>query len=461
MSDSSNVHWEEGLFLQPHHLQVMQHRMTGALHAYYQLTRPYPFGLIRAVLSQGSLAKGEVRFEELKLVMPGGLLIDVPGNTDLPAREFTRAFAPGAKEMMIGIGVPRWNHAVANCVETNGDGAKRLYRVSESELLDENTGRNPQSVRVRRLNARLILGNEDTSDLDVMPLMRVKSAAATTTGQPAEDDGYFPPCLVLDGWARLYGLCFELSKMVGATRDRIAKDLAHNRFDFKNIKSVEISSLLRLMVLNRYAGRLAELVRAPGISPFEFYLELRSLLAELSIADPGDMAAHSGEYDPYELAVLFKDLYSRIEPYLREDPKRKPAAIRFVRQVADFVAPPLSADLANAPEHYLVITAPTMNSNFLAEVVHRNNEIKLMPTRRKETAVPGVTLRFEHQAPPVVPSGVGVNAFRVTLTDPYDQELWALTREQGMTLTWRRVGTDASEVTDVTLYVLKAEGSQS
>ena len=61
---------------------------------------------------------------------------------------------------------------------------KLLYRTAETELPDENTGENPQPMQVRRLNARLMLEDEDTSDMEVLPLLRVVRAAGEESMRP-------------------------------------------------------------------------------------------------------------------------------------------------------------------------------------------------------------------------------------------------------------------------------------
>ena len=73
-------------------------------------------------------------------------------------------------------GVPLWFAARANCVnpgQSVDPRAKILYRIAETEVADENTGENVKTVLHRRVNARLLLENEDRSDLEVIPLLRV------------------------------------------------------------------------------------------------------------------------------------------------------------------------------------------------------------------------------------------------------------------------------------------------
>ena len=47
-----HVHWQEGLFLQPHHLQIMQRRLQADIRAARALLTPYCYGVVECRLSQ-------------------------------------------------------------------------------------------------------------------------------------------------------------------------------------------------------------------------------------------------------------------------------------------------------------------------------------------------------------------------------------------------------------------------
>ena len=78
MSINGEVHWHEGLFLQPHHLQTMQRALNERLGDERRLVWAYPYGLIESVLSTDVLENMIIQFERLRVVMPSGLEVDVP-----------------------------------------------------------------------------------------------------------------------------------------------------------------------------------------------------------------------------------------------------------------------------------------------------------------------------------------------------------------------------------------------
>ncbi|MFG0326011.1 MAG: type VI secretion system baseplate subunit TssK [Phycisphaerales bacterium JB037] len=93
---STQIHWHEGLFLQPHHLQALQ-RAVGARFGFErQLSRAYPYGVIEAKVSSDELENMRVRFERRVVAMPSGVLVDVPNGADLPPLDIEEAFSPSS-----------------------------------------------------------------------------------------------------------------------------------------------------------------------------------------------------------------------------------------------------------------------------------------------------------------------------------------------------------------------------
>src|SRR5271166_4918962 len=62
------VHWHEGLFLLPHHLQRIQRRLNESASAERRLNWAYPYGVIDARLSNDDLENLRLRFDRLTLL---------------------------------------------------------------------------------------------------------------------------------------------------------------------------------------------------------------------------------------------------------------------------------------------------------------------------------------------------------------------------------------------------------
>src|SRR5205085_11570825 len=144
---SIKIHWQEGLFLQPHHLQRMQKSAEDELASERRLSWPYPYGIIEARLSRDELENKRIRFDKLRAIMPSGLEVNYPAAAELPSLDIAQAFSKGAGSFTILLGVPLWQNSRANTVPITHESdsrAKLLYRVAEMECHDENTGENPK-----------------------------------------------------------------------------------------------------------------------------------------------------------------------------------------------------------------------------------------------------------------------------------------------------------------------------
>src|SRR3954465_6586720 len=135
------IHWHEGLFLQPHHLQRMQKSLRDELAAGRQLAWSYPYGLVEARLSRDELENFRIRFDRLRVIMQSGLELNHPENAELPSLDIKQAFAKGAGTFNVFLGVPLWQNVRANTLNqeaTTDTRAKLLYRIGEVECTDEN-----------------------------------------------------------------------------------------------------------------------------------------------------------------------------------------------------------------------------------------------------------------------------------------------------------------------------------
>ena len=271
---SIKIHWQEGLFLQPHHLQRMQKGIEDGMASERRLGWPYPFGIIEARLSRDELENKRVRFDKLRAIMPSGIEVNYPASAELPSLDIAQAFAKGTGSFTVLLGVPLWQNNRANTVPVTQDSdtrAKLLYRIGETECYDENTGENPKPVQVRKINSRLMYEQEDVSDMEVLPLCRIVRATGEDVGLPKEDPEYVPPCMVLNGSPVLREMVRDLVSQVEASRKELVVQVTRGGFSIDTMRGLQFEQLMRLRTLNRYSARLLHpprrrTARRPGLN---------------------------------------------------------------------------------------------------------------------------------------------------------------------------------------------------
>jgi type VI secretion system ImpJ/VasE family protein len=409
------IHWQEGLFLQPHHLQRMQKSLRDEISAERRLAWPYPYGLVEARLSRDELENFRIRFERLRVIMPSGLEIHYPENSELPSLDIKQAFSKGAGTFNLSLGVPLWQNARANTL--NGDGqadtrVKLLYRVNEIECTDENTGENPKPIQVRKLNARLMFDHEDPADMELLPLLRIARATGQDVGMPKEDPEYVPPCLVLSGSPVLRELVRDLVSQVEASRKELVVQVSRGGFSIDTMRGVQFEQVMRLRTLNRFSARLPSLVLAPGITPFAMYLELRELLGELAALHPDRDEFESAPYNHENLYLCFRELSNRIRSFLRGAVAPSFLKVEF-KDVNGMLSASLSPEQFSQPNAYFLGIKTKLDPTLLARYVEDGDKFKLMPLSLLPRAIRGIELKEERHAPLELPASSDLHYFRL------------------------------------------------
>ena len=460
MAKLGQVHWHEGLFLQPHHIQLMQHLLGEQLAVERRLAWAYPYGLVEYRLSSDALENMLVQFDRLVIVMPGGLIVNVPENGDLPALPIGEMFESSSTAFTINIGVPLWHRSRANTLE-RGSGAderaKRIFRVGEVEWFDENTGENAQPVLLRRINARLLFDDDDHSDLEVLPLLRIGHATGEDVGLPRQDPTFIPPCFVLNGSPVLRDLVRNLAHQVEATRGELVNQINRGgAFTWEQVRGIGFEQILRLRALNRFAGRLRHVAAAPSVSPFEIYLELRDLLGGLAALYPDNDQFEVADYDHDNPGVIFHELCAKIRRLLRGTVAAPILRLHF-RLEGNILVADLTDEHLTKPNEYFLGIKTKQDPSQLAKLVENPDEFKLMAKTLAARAIFGVRLAEERYPPFGLPAETGLHYYRLLRAD--SKRMWdRISQEKAAAI--RFPGVETSDF-DITLYMTIPEAGEA
>ncbi|HUV64531.1 MAG TPA: type VI secretion system baseplate subunit TssK [Sedimentisphaerales bacterium] len=451
MAIEGEIHWREGLFLQPHHLQIMQRNIQERFARQSRLTWSYPYGLIEARISDDQLENMRVSFDRLRAMMPSGLEVNVPDNAHLPSLDIKQAFASSGGALTISLGVPVWYRSRGNVVEKGDDQdwrAKRTYRVAEVEKTDENTGDNPQPVLVRQINARLLLDQDDRSDLEVLPLLRIIHGVGEDVGLPRRDAAYIPPCFVVGGSSVLRELLVDLANQVMASRNELVVQINRGGFSIENMRGVQFEQMLRLRTLNRFSAQLGPLIAVPGrVAPFQMYLMLRELLGELAALRPDRDQFEVAAYDHDSPAVAFNELSTRIRGLLKGVVRAKYLKIALTLDHEEKIfAGTLTEEALSLPNEYFLAIRTKQDPSELARLVLDRDKFKLMPHSLANQRVFGMQLAQELYPPVELPAQVGLHYFRVVRAE--SARLWdRIQQERAIAVRWPGVETSDFEIT--------------
>lgn len=453
MNKQVQIHWHEGLFLQPHHLQAQQRLFVDRAQEERRLSWAYPYGVVEARLSPDAIENMLVRFDRLRVVMPSGIEVDVPGDADLPPLDIKAPFQAGGEAFTVYLGIPLYYPNRANVIEPTAEGAgnggavaarrddwrvNRLYRVAETELRDENTGQNPQPAQIRRVNARLLLDGDDRTDLEVLPVIRIAHGTGQGVGLPRQDPSFLPPCMLLSGSPVLSELVRDLANQVEASRKELVSQTIRGGFSVDTMRGAQFEQVLRLRTLNRFSVRLAPLASTAGVTPFVAYQELRELLAELAALQPDkdNDAFNVPAYDHDNPAIAFTELSRKLRARLRGTVSAKFLQVAFVRE-GRIAAVSLTDEHLKQPNEYFLGIQTKEDPRAVTAVVEDADRFRLLV---KSVAVQnqriwGVKLAEERNPPIELPAHVGLNYYRLLRNE--SARMWErIVAEKAMAVHW-------------------------
>lgn len=431
------IHWHEGLFLLPHHLQRLQHDAQTADAHNRGLQRAYPYGLINLRLSNDELANRLLRFERLTAVMPSGRLVQFPESAAIATLDLKEPLARHPQGFLVMLGVPLWDPESANTLEFSGGSETRsnlLYVTEERRVRDENTGENPKEILYRKINARVILPGDHVNGLETLPLLRILPGVGQTIGQARVDPDYAPPCLVMNASAALRRIALDLAAQVMASRDSLVSQMGTTPLNMETIRGSQIEQLMRLSALNRASARLPLLAESQHLAPVDFFMELHTLLGDLNALSPGADEFHVKVFDHNDPLPSFRELSERIRKYLIGSVTQSFLTLEFSRQVDCFEAE-LEDEHLTRPSDYFLGIETKAESRQLVSLVEDPDRFKLMTRKFLNKPIFGIRLKEERIPPVEFPQRAGMHYFRLLKAE--SGRMWdMLEREKVAAIRW-------------------------
>ncbi len=458
------IHWHEGLFLLPQHFQILQRGMLDEIGGERSLSWAYPYGVVEARLAHDDLENFRIRFDRLQVVMPGGMHLSFPENTDLPSLDIREAFAANPKGFTVYLGLPHWFSQRANTLdseELTGARVKIRYRVAREtqDIADENTGQTARAVQFRRFNAMLLLDGDDDSDLEKIPLLRVVHDSSREEPYPRQDPSYVHPCLHLSASPTLREMVRDLTGQVAAVREQLANIVSRGS-NTQTMNRLQLEQTLRLRSLNRFSARMPAFLEvgegAAKVPPLSIYVELRELLGELMALFPERGGFDIAPYRHDNPLPSFQAVISQIRNYLH-------GAVAPDYWKVDFQAGPEGSRLAlledkhvNEPSAWFLGIKTQLEPSRLVELVEDTDQFKLMPRSYLERAIRGVVLKEERFPPLELPAETGRYYFRLQTTQ--SRRIWEeVIREKELVCRWSM----QREVADLQLSLYMTLGGRS
>ncbi len=305
------VHWHEGLFLQPHHLQAADRHWAELVQTCEQWDHQYHYGVRTLEFSREAIGNYQFQVNVCHARMKDGTLIALDPGQEPDRVDLKEAFA-GKPAVRVYLAIPKLKMGQAN-VSSGGDGGRCRYAEGKQGVQDESYGGNEQEVPLKDLNVRVLLETQDLAGYEVLPIAQVERAGEKEAA-PQLDATYIPPVLAIDAWPPLgRDIVRAIYDVIGKKIEVLSEQVVNRGITLTSQEPGDLDRLLMLAQLNAAYATLHVLTFASGVHPLTAYTELVRIVGQLSIFSPERRPPAIPNYDHDDLAGIFSWVKKQIE----------------------------------------------------------------------------------------------------------------------------------------------------
>lgn len=304
------VHWYEGMFLQPQHLQAADRHTSQAIRQSEDWFHPFNWGLRYLELDRDAIANFTATLPACEARFKDGTRLSLPGDASVDPVDLRRALV-GEASTILYLAVPALQEGRANVAPSpTADGPRWWVETLDRE--DENTGGDAQPLQYRRTRARLLLSQDDATGYEVLPIARIERSAQAEA-PPQIDPSFVPPLLALDAWPQLWRAVQSLHHQIGARIETMADQVADRGITFESQVPGDAERLLKLAVLNGAFSYFESVAFIKGLHPLTTYRELCRLVGQLAIFSANRRPPRLPGYDHDDIAGCFYKAIKHIQ----------------------------------------------------------------------------------------------------------------------------------------------------
>lgn len=449
MSARHPLFWQQGLFLQPQHFQLMEQSFRDLIAPTRQLMTPHFWGVVDLQIRQTRLANRIFELQSGSFIYPDGTCVDFPGHAVMSGRSFDESWS-GPLNVYLGLKI--WTDAGVNV--TVVDNLETISRVTTrfvttpnfEEVQDLHAGGPAGRVKKLYYVLKLLWESElqQSSDYLHIPIARLQRIGADVRLSP----DFIPPCPVISGSESLMNALSEIRDQITA-RGRQLEEYKKKR----SVHSAEFGSrdmvyILALRSLNRYVPLLQHYTQTPQIHPWVVYGALRQLAGELSsfserinalgeLSEGGNLLPRYDHTDLWGCYFAAQNLISHLLDEITAGPEH---AIRLAKDGVFYGADLKSAVFEGRNRFYLSVRTeeqiPAVLQSFKTVVkLGSREDLQNIVSR----ALPGIVLEHQAQPPQELPRRSNTHYFLVN----HSSDLWeSVMHKKNIALYWNSAPLD-------------------
>ena len=322
------VIWSEGLLIGPHHFQQADRYYEQTLDQRVRPLAPFSWGALDIQIDVNTLEqRSAVRLERFHGVLPSGTVANIPDADDAPV---TRVIPPE----LLPVFSDHLNVYLALPIDRpNGhnyrmSGSRPIddtrYVPAFSNVVDECSGENEQTIVTAKKNFRLLFGEENDTQFE---RMKIAELIRLPDGRTALHQEYAPPCLVFQASTYLAGMLRDLARRLKATIAAVAVMRPQAGSDAGDFGMGRLEMLWVHGTLSSTLALLNHFNQVGQLHPETVYRSLLQLAGHLDVLLPAGQVIDLPAYDHNDLAGCFGQVFQTIETLLQAVPTPPPGPV--------------------------------------------------------------------------------------------------------------------------------------
>ena len=302
MSWSAKVHWTEGLFLRPHHLQQADRYFENAIESRTRHITPYPWGVASLEVDRDLAHQGKFALRRASGVLPDGGLFDFPAESPGPPPIDVPESASG---QIIWLTAPARAENSREVGPEASDGATRYVSGSETVIDSTSHLRIEEEIEVAYPRLAYEIRKTQKPGFVTLPVARLVEVHDKTL---IFDEKFAPPVLTVAAHPTVEGWLDRVIGWISAKLDELARYAS----DPTAGGGLQSADYLMLQMLNRETPVLSHFRRSRAVHPERLYEEFLRIAGELATFATAERRAR--EYETY----MHDDLERSFAPVLRD-----------------------------------------------------------------------------------------------------------------------------------------------
>ena len=335
MSGERQVHWGQGAFLSPQHLQAQDLWQQAGRHALHLRLTPFPWGFEMLRVREDALASGVVDVERFALVtrdgerLLGGTVDTAPGNARVPQRSIADLPVSSSDPIPVWLVFNRERALQGLATRESGRLASRHALASDS-LGDPYDPQAPEAeVDFLLHQANIVTGLDENAEAIVRGSDSYKFAELLPAG-PGKfklSADYIPPVTAITASRNLARWTRALRDLLVSRGQDFAAIKRQRGIRAASTSAQEVMRVLMMQTFARHIPLFQEHARLGTVGAYAMYQDLRRLVAEFSVFSEdigyfGELAARPREtelpdYDHEDLRRCFRIGFDRAEALIK------------------------------------------------------------------------------------------------------------------------------------------------